>query len=393
MTYNCQLIKMNIKRKNVLNCDKNVAWMDTMVLNPAIIEKDGIIHMLFRATGTGVVKHNKFGDSSFPICLGYGFSKDGGATWTFDKERPALAPKCEKEIDKMYIKNAYGKTVVNYANGCIEDPRLFYVEKKCYMTVACRMFPPGAYWIFDSPAQCAPDWINGEQPFGLAASKNVTVTVMYEVDLDALGRKEYDLAFKYITNLTNADLGENRDVILFPNKMRIDGKMQYVMIERPVHPFLNRQFTERKPSIVICAAEKFEDFSDVNLKRKILAAPKYEWESNRIGASAPLIPLNDNEFLLCYHGKQDDEIGYTQNFMLLEKQDNELPVIKFRNGNKLIQVAENWEKPSRFKTPCIFITGMIKCGDRLVISYGAADERCGIMEIPFDEVVNYVSKR
>ena len=215
---------------------------------------------------------------------------------------------------------------------------------------------------------------------------------MYEVDLDALGRKEYDLAFKYITNLTNADLGENRDVILFPNKMRIDGKMQYVMIERPVHPFLNRQFTERKPSIVICAAEKFEDFSDVNLKRKILAAPKYEWESNRIGASAPLIPLNDNEFLLCYHGKQDDEIGYTQNFMLIEKQDNELPVINFRNGNKLIQVAENWEKPSRFKTPCIFITGMIKCGDRLVISYGAADERCGIMEIPFDEVVNYVSK-
>ena len=109
MTYNCQLIKMNIKRKNVLNCDKNVAWMDTMVLNPAIIEKDGIIHMLFRATGTGVVKHNKFGDSSFPICLGYGYSKDGGATWTFDKERPALAPKCEKEIDKMYIKNVVFK--------------------------------------------------------------------------------------------------------------------------------------------------------------------------------------------------------------------------------------------------------------------------------------------
>lgn len=39
---------MNIKRKNVLNCDKNVKWMDTMVLNPAIIEKDGIIHMLVR---------------------------------------------------------------------------------------------------------------------------------------------------------------------------------------------------------------------------------------------------------------------------------------------------------------------------------------------------------
>lgn len=383
---------MNIKRKKVLDYDKNVKWMDTMVLNPAIIEKDGIIHMLFRATGTEVVKNNRFGADSFPICLGYGISTDGGDTWTFDKERPALAPKCEIEAEKMYIRNAYGRTVVNHANGCIEDPRLFYVEGKCYMTAACRMFPPGAYWVFDSPTQCAPEWINGEHQFGAAAAKNVTVTVLYEVDIDALHNGEYESAFRYITNLTNSELGENRDVILFPNKMQIDGKMQYVMIERPVYPYLNRQFTERKPSIVICAAERFEDFSDINLKRKIMAAPKYDWESNRIGASAPLLQLDDERFLLCYHGKQDDEIGYTQNFMVLEKQDNKLPEVKFRNGNRLIQVSEEWETPGRFKTPCVFITGMIKHGNDAVISYGAADERCGIMKIPFNEIMNYVSE-
>ena len=379
---------INIKRKKILGKNKDIPWMDTMVLNPAMIEKDGTIHMVFRATGTGVTDKRNSEIDPYPICLGYGKSTDGGHTWQFDTSKPCLVPANEYTIDGMYISNYKGEKVVNYANGCIEDPRLFYVDGKCYMTVACRMFPPGPYWINDDPVQCCPHWTKGEHPFGLAATENVTVTVLYEVDLDALENGGYDKAFSYITNLTNPELGQNRDVIIFPEKMMIEGEMRYVMLERPVSPYLNPQFTEKKPSMVICSAKTFEEFSSFDLERRLFAVPEYEWEDDRIGASAPVLKVDDETWLLCYHGKQNDEFGYTQNFMLLKNKENDYPQIAFRSGEKMISVAESWEMPGTFTIPCVFVDGMLKIEDELLLSYGAADECMGVMRMPYDAVMN-----
>lgn len=381
---------LNIERKKILEKNFDISWMDTMVLNPAMIERNGVIHMVFRATGTGVTDKRNSEIEPYPICLGYGKSTDGGHTWQFDTSKPCLVPANEYEIEKMYITNYKGKKVVNYANGCIEDPRLFYVEGKCYMTAACRMFPPGPYWENDDPIQCCPNWIREAHPFGLAAAKNVTVTVLYEVDLCALESGDYDNAFVYITNLTNPDFGENRDVIIFPEKMMIDGEMRYVMLERPVTPYLNPQFTEKKPSMVISSAKCFEDFANHNLKRNIFAVPEYEWEDDRIGASAPVLKLDDENWLLCYHGKQNDEFGYTQNFMLLKNKENDYPEIAFRSGEKMISVAEEWEMPNTFTIPCVFVDGMLKMGDELLLSYGAADECMGVMRMSLGDVLKIV---
>jgi len=381
---------LNIKRRKILEKNKDIPWMDTMVLNPAMIERDGVIHMVFRATGTGVTNKRNSDIDPFPICLGYGKSIDGGHTWEFDTSKPCLVPANEYEIEKMYITNYKGEKVVNYANGCIEDPRLFCVEGVCYMTAACRMFPPGPYWINDDPVQCCPDWTKGEHPFGLGATENVTVTVLYKVDLDALENGDYDNAFSYITNLTNPDFGQNRDVIIFPEKMMIGGEMRYVMLERPVTPNLNPQFTETKPSMVISSAKTFEEFANPNLKRKMFAVPEYEWEDNRIGASAPVLKVDDEHWLLCYHGKQDDENGYTQNFMLLKNKENDYPEIAFRSSEKMITVAEEWEMPGTFTIPCVFVDGMLKIGDELLLSYGAADECMGIMRMLYDDVLKMV---
>lgn len=381
---------LNIKRTKILEKKPDIPWMDTMVLNPAMIERDGVIHMIFRATGTGVTDKRCSEIDPFPICLGYGKSTDGGHTWHFDTSKPCLVPANEYEIEKMYITNYKGEKVVNYANGCIEDPRLFYVEGKCYMTAACRMFPPGPYWINDDPVQCCPEWTKGEHPFGLGAVENVTVTVLYEVNLDALESGDYNSAFSYITNLTNPDFGQNRDVILFPEKMMIEGEMRYVMLERPVIPCLNPLFKEKKPSMVISSAKCFEDFANRDLKRKMFAVPEYEWEDDRIGASAPVLRLDDETWLLCYHGKQNDEFGYTQNFMLLKNKENDYPEIIFRSGEPMIRVSEDWEKPATFTIPCVFVDGMLKIGDELLLSYGAADECMGIMRMPVDEVLKVV---
>jgi len=381
---------LNIKRTKILEKNKDIPWMDTMVLNPAMIERDGVIHMVFRATGTGVTDKRNSDIDPFPICLGYGKSTDGGHTWEFDTTRPCLVPTNEYSPEGIYITNYKGDKVVNYANGCIEDPRLFYVEDGCYMTAACRMFPPGPYWINDDPAQCCPEWINGDHPFGRAATENVTVTVLYKVDLTALENGDYDNAFLYITNLTNPDFGQNRDVILFPEKMMIDGEMRYVMLERPVTPNLNPQFTETKPSMVISSAKTFEEFANPDLKRKMFALPTYKWEADRIGASAPVLKIDDDHWLLCYHGKQDDANGYTQNFMLLKNKENDYPEITFRSGEKMISVAEEWEMPGTFTIPCVFVDGMLKIGDELLLSYGAADECMGVMRMKFDDVLKMV---
>ncbi len=381
---------ITIKRKQLLTKKDDVPWMDTMVLNPAIIEQDGVLHMLFRATGTNG------GDPKealpYPICLGYGKSIDQGRTWEFDTARPALMPKGESVLEKMYITNRNGERAVNYANGCIEDPRLFWLEGVCYMTVACRLFAPGAYWVYDCPTQCAPAWARLPNSLGKAACENLTVTVLFQVDLAALETHDYDAAFHYVTNLTNPDYGDNRDVILFPEKMMIGGELCYVMLERPSTPNLYPGITQTKPSILIAAAKRLEDFTSSAIRRTVFAVPQFRWESDRIGASAPLLKVDDFHWLLCYHGKQDAVHGYTQSFMLLKNQDNDFPAIVSRRDEEMIRVAEEWEMPGRFQTPCVFIDGMLRLGDKLVLSYGAADERVGIMEMDFHRLIDYLKE-
>ena len=148
-------------RALVLEPRKGSPWADEMVLNPAIVEdpQTGRIHMLFRATGPWPQKRLPGRPLPYPIFLGHACSEDRGRSWKADFSRPALAPSLKYEIKDIYIRNAGGKTVVNHANGCIEDPRLFFLERQCYMTAACRLMPPGPYWIDDEPSQCAPEWI------------------------------------------------------------------------------------------------------------------------------------------------------------------------------------------------------------------------------------------
>jgi hypothetical protein len=115
----------------------------------------------------------------------------------------------------------------------------YNTEGECYATTACRMFPPGPYWEHDEPTQCAPEWIFSEaNPFGKAASKNVTVNVLFKVHLDYLAQKKYEQAFEYVTYLTDPRFGEDRDVLFFPERLEINGKQKIVMLHRPFQPSL-----------------------------------------------------------------------------------------------------------------------------------------------------------
>ena len=77
-------------------------------------------------------------------------------------------------------------------------------------------------------------------------------------------------------------------------------------------------------------------------------------------------------------------------FLLFKNKENDYPEIVFRSGEKMISVAEDWEMPATFTIPCVFVDGMLKIDDELVLSYGAADECMGVMRMKFDDVLKMV---
>lgn len=381
-------------KKAVIEPKPGCDWADTMVLNPAIVKDpdSDLIHMLFRATGPWPEKNLKGLSNPYPIFLGYASSKNNGETWDVDFTRPALAPALEYDIDKIYIKDIEGNKVVNNANGCIEDPRIFLIEGEYYLSVASRMFPPGAYWEGDKRRDNLPDWaMKEDNPFGSAAYNNDTTTVLYKLDLNKLKEKEYDNAFLYVCALTDGNITDNRDVFLFPRKMRIDGKLQYVMLHRPDNPSAIKNCGNvTKPSICLGATENIRDFVTKKATHKLLATGIFDWEEERIGASFPPIDLGHGEWLVSYHGKQVPDYGYTQSFMILKEQENAFPKIIHRCQERLIYAKQDWELPDKFLCPCIFTTGGIVKNGELIMSYGAADQKIGVAWVNFKELVDYI---
>lgn len=389
-------LQVKYSKEPVIEPKEGCSWADTMVLNPALVlDKDGhTIHMLFRATGPWPQKNLKGISDPYPIFLGYAVSRDGGESFEADFSRPALAPKLAYEEEEIYIENIYGEKVINYANGCVEDPRLFEIDGTLYLTVACRMFPPGPYWEGDMRRNNLPDWcLDEDNPIGRLASRNDTVTVLYQVDLDKLIAREYESAFAYIGPLTDGNVTDNRDVFFFPKKFRIHGKEQLLMLHRPDEP---DRFAAgagvHKPSIMLAAGEKFEDFVTDKAEHALLAKGEFDWEEERIGASFPPVDLGNGEWLISYHGKQLPDYGYTQSFMILKEVENEFPVITHRMSERIIYAQQKWELPDKFPCPCIFTTGGVICDGTLIMGYGAADQKVGIAKVNFEELVAYVKQ-
>ena len=382
-------------KRPVLEPQEGCTWADTMVLNPAIVKDPDseVLHMLFRATGPWPSKNLRGKSDPYPIFLGYARSDDRGETWQADFSRPALAPALEYDLEKMYIEDIHGNKVVNHANGCIEDPRIFTLEGELYLTCACRMFPPGAYWEGDKRRDNVPDWaLTPDNPFGTTAYRNDTTTVLFKLDLEKLKKGEYESAFAYVCNLTDGNVTDNRDVFFFPEKMKINGKMQYVMLHRPDNPDkFEAGKGVYKPSIFLAAAEHLEDFTTDRCTHKLLAKGEFDWEEERVGASFPPIAIGNGSWLISYHGKQLPDYGYTQSFMIVEEQEDDFPKIIHRCKKRLMYAKQDWELPDKFECPCIFTTGGIVMDEELIMSYGAADQKVGMAWANFDEIVDYVN--
>jgi predicted GH43/DUF377 family glycosyl hydrolase len=379
----------------VLTPQAGVPWADTMLLNPAIIT-DPVsprLHMLFRATGPWPQARRAGLPLPYPIFLGYATSDDDGITWQADWSRPALTPRLGDTPGKIQITGPHGRALVNHANGCVEDPRLCWLEGRLLLTVACRMFPPGPYWEHDEPMQCAPAWARDPaHGLGRAATENLTVTVLYEVNLPRLAARDYDLAFRYLTHLSDPARGDNRDVFFFPEKLRIGGRDRYALLHRPFEPASYQAPSGTPPCIFVAAADRIEDLPTARAEHRLLARSEFVWEGNRVGASWPPLSLGDGAWLVPYHGKQDAVVGYTQSFLITRPDESGWPVVAHRCPDRLLFASEPWHLQGRFKTPCVFTCAGIRRGADLVMSYGAADTTAGIVRVDFAELVSHVRR-
>ncbi len=379
----------------VLLPQPGVPWAKTMVLNPAVIDEPGStrLHMLFRASGPWPQARRPGLPAPYPIFLGYACSNDGGRTWQADWSRPALAPALETSPEKITIRNRDGQFVVNHANGCLEDPRLFRLDGKLYCTTACRMFPPGPYWENDDPMQCAPGWARrGSTGLGRAATENVTVSVLWEIDLAALAAHRYSGAFTFVTHLTDPELGDNRDVMLFPKAVMIDGRPSLLCLHRPADASgYDPHRAGIRPSIFVATAQEPADFPTASATHRLLAHPEFWWEKNRIGASWGPLPLEDGRWLLACHGKLDAITGYSQSFMILAPRENGWPEVVHRCPRRIMTATQTWERRGLFATPCVFTCGGTVLQDgRLLMTYGAADTVAGAAWIDFAALVREI---
>jgi hypothetical protein len=384
-------------------------WASKMVLNPAMArdpDDPSHLHMLFRATGPGAEHRLPGRPDPYPICLGYAVSHDAGATWDVDWRTPAFAPALRQRHDEsLYATDAFGRQWLNYANGCIEDPRLFPFEGELYLSVACRLFPPGPYWEHDDPLQCQPDWVAAEASMGFAARENATVSLLYRVDLGALARRAYGEAFVFVCPLHPPDASDDRDVVLFPRRLTLDGVPRIVCVHRPKTPWrypLGEGLAA--PAMFWAAADSLADLAgdpgrpdtraDGPVRRALLTPPVHAWEANRVGASWAPVDLGGGEWALPYHGKQDDTEGYTQSFLLLREQDAGLPVLAAHPAERLLTADQPWERTGDFTIPCVFSCSGVTLEDgRLLMGYGAADRVVGLAEVDAAALWSWLRKR
>ena len=124
---------MNIgfSRRKILVPNPDCPWAEKMVLNPAMIsdpEDENTIYMLFRSTGAWHEAQIADKPAPYPIFLGFGASYNAGRDWEFDFSRPAMSPRLEYDEERFRNQSFKNGKMFDFANGCIEDPRLFYFE-------------------------------------------------------------------------------------------------------------------------------------------------------------------------------------------------------------------------------------------------------------------------
>lgn len=168
---------------------------------------------------------------------------------------------------------------------------------------------------------------------------------------------------------------ENKDVVLFPEKVR----GEFAALHRPAGrtPFTRPEmWTARSPDLLHWG------------KHAPVLLMGMDWESGRVGAGAPPVRVNDG-WLEIYHGNRHPtapgEVGAYYGGALLLDADKPETVLR-RSAEPVLSPESDFEV-SGFVPNVVFPTGVVVDDDTFLIYYGAADECTALAEISQKELL------
>ncbi len=328
------LIKTLIKKKKgirlerfegnpVLRAFSSWPWADRAVFNPAAVELDGKVYLLYRAVGH---------EEKYISRLGLAKSEDGFAFQPVG-ESPVFGP----EID--------------FEKGGVEDPRLVVLDGKLYLTYTAV----GDYLV-------SPGW----EEFGSGSVRTC----------GALASTSDLSQFQRLGIITDLDAND-KNVVLFSKK--VNGR--YVKLHRPSNwcrgsgnsvpsDFKSFKLPE-KPSIWISYSDDLLTWSD----HQVLIEPEAE-NVLKVGSGPPPI-LTDQGWLLIYHQvfSYPNGVYYDAKMALLDRDDPEQ--VLARSQGAILTPKFNYEIDGDVNN-VVFPTGAVIQGDKILVYYGAADKYCAL---------------
>ncbi len=313
------------------------------VLNPAVIEVDGKIHLFYRAISSS-------GVSTIGRCILTGTMQ---VSWR--SEYPVLWPEFA------------------YESSGLEDPRIVCIEGLYYLT----------YTAYDGinalgALATSSDLINWKKQ-GVIVPK---ITLSQYKKLRSKNRiEDHKLyivrrATERPTHLPVKLYLWDKNLIFFPRK--IQGKFCFV------HRI--------KPDIQIVMIKKLENLTEVfwknyleHLESHIMISSKYEHECNYVGGGCPPIETTSG-WLFIYHGVSgsNDEYVYSVGVSLLQLENPAVEIARLKKP--LFTPDFNWETEGIVDNVC-FPTGAIVIKGELIIYYGAADERIAVFSMPLADLL------
>jgi predicted GH43/DUF377 family glycosyl hydrolase len=301
-------------------------WETAAIFNPAACLKDGKIHLFPRVVGEYKNYISRIGH----------YISDDGINFELASPGPIFGP---------------GK---NYDRWACEDPRVTEIEGTYYFT----------YVALSKPAHKG----GGPPATALISTKNFQKF--------------------YRCGLITSRISDNKDVVLFPEK--INGK--YVMLHRPSRWCRewfdnneNRQLKRRVSAEIACLSYKYENLPQkaaiwIAYSRdrkhwgghKVLMEPQYWWEEIKIGGGTPPIKTEVG-WLIIYHGVARG--CYRAGAALLDLGDPSKVIGRTREP--ILEPTQEYETRGDVNN-VVFPEGSVVIDGRLFVYYGAADKYVGL---------------
>lgn len=220
------------------------------------------------------------------------------------------------------------------------------------------------------------------EEFGIEDPRITKIDDIYWVTYVAVSRSGAATALMSSTDMKKFERhgiifpSENKDVVLFPNRIAGD----YVALHRPnprSHFHAPQIWTSRSPDLI-------------HWGRHIPILSGIEpWEGDRVGSGTPPI-LIDEGWLTLYHGSAPSAIAgtvgrYAAGALLLDRDDPSRVIA--RSAEPIMFPTTDYEMLG-FVPNVVFPTAMLDLGEDLQVFYGAADTCVGMVQFSKRSVLN-----